>query len=184
MCEVPGPLQFRQSVATPTSHRTAMFFSKCSNAVGDPPGPNCAASTACGWKTIDDVVADQMAIGLRNEVMALTATGPASTDFGFRDQIRDCARSVARNLSEGFHRYSHREFAYFTNIARGSLGETLTNIDDGKANGDLSAADAEGVRALAIEALRTITGLLRHLRMTHAPKPHWDRTRPTKQSPP
>lgn len=50
----------------------------------------------------EDLDAWPVADESRLEVYALTATGPASTDFKFCSQIRDAAASATRNISEGF----------------------------------------------------------------------------------
>lgn len=44
-------------------------------------------------------------------------------DFGFCNQIQRCGVSVMNNISEGFCRYSDKEFHQFLNIAKGSCGE-------------------------------------------------------------
>lgn len=47
----------------------------------------------------------------------------AKKDLRFRDQIKDAAASAPRNIAEGFGRRTHREFAHYLDIARGSLME-------------------------------------------------------------
>jgi four helix bundle protein len=76
------------------------------------------------WKRVEEIDAFELAVQLRDEVLRLTRSGPVLQDWDFRTQIRDSARSATRNLSEGFYRYHHREFAHFTNIAKSSLAET------------------------------------------------------------
>jgi four helix bundle protein len=58
-------------------------------------------------------------------VIQLTERDGIRSDGDFCGQARRAANSACRNLAEGFWRYSHREFAHFVNIARGSLGELL-----------------------------------------------------------
>ena len=45
-------------------------------------------------KRYENLEAWQLADELKREVYAITATGSAATDFGFRDQIRDAAASL------------------------------------------------------------------------------------------
>jgi four helix bundle protein len=59
----------------------------------------------------------QIADELKLEVYVLIATGPASRDFGFRDQIRDSAASTTKNISEGFGRFRPAEFARLMEFA-------------------------------------------------------------------
>jgi len=126
-----------------------------------------------GWKAIDDVIAYRLAVRLRDDILRLTVNGAACRDWGFRDQIRDSARSAARNLAEGFYRYNHKEFAHFANIARASVGETICHIRDGITQGHFATEDADRLLSSSQEAMRTITGLLRHLRTSNAPAPYW-----------
>src|SRR5207247_2833561 len=78
-----------------------------------------------------DLVAWQLCHTLKCEVFDFTATGPASRDFRYRDQIRDASASPARNIAEGFNRYRPAEFARFLEYALGSLGETRDALIDG-----------------------------------------------------
>ena len=126
-----------------------------------------------GWKEIDDVIAYRRVVALRDEILRLTDGSAAARDWGFRDQIRDSARSAPRNLAEGFYRYNHKEFAYFASIARGSIGETINHIRDGATQGYFAIEDVTRLLESSQEAMRTITGLLRHLRTSSAPAPHW-----------
>jgi four helix bundle protein len=71
-----------------------------------------------------ELVCWQLSNELKLEVLAFTATGPCSSDFKYRDQIRDSAASAPRNIAEGFGRFRHREFARFLEYARASLMET------------------------------------------------------------
>ena len=57
-----------------------------------------------------------------------TNTGYFSRDFGLRDQIRRSAISIASNIAEGDERDTNKESVRFLYIAKGSLGELLTQI--------------------------------------------------------
>jgi four helix bundle protein len=49
--------------------------------------------------------------------------GPASRDFGFRDQIQRAGVSIMNNVAEGFERSTDADFARFLDLATGSCGE-------------------------------------------------------------
>jgi four helix bundle protein len=79
----------------------------------------------------EDLDAWQVADELRQEVYALTATGPASQDFKFCNQIRDAASSATRNISEGFGRFHPKDFAHFMDFSIGSVMEIQDCLRDG-----------------------------------------------------
>jgi len=68
------------------------------------------------------------ATSLAVEVYAASKDGAFSQDFGFRDQLRRAAVSIASNLAEGKERETVPEFIRYLYIAKGSAGELKTQI--------------------------------------------------------
>ena len=123
-----------------------------------------------GWKCVEEVLAYQLAVELRDRIIELTESGKAARDYKFRDQIRDSAASATRNLAEGFARFDHPQFAYLARVARGSLGETKDCIGDGCKRRYFSEDEAHLLSALAKRAMAVTTGLIRHLATSPTPK--------------
>ena len=97
-----------------------------------------------------------------------TATGPASKDFKYRDQIRDASASAPRNIAEGFARFRPKDFARFLEIARASLVETRNHLIDGYDNHYLEERLYWRLSNLCRAALKTTTNLmLAKQRQTH-----------------
>jgi four helix bundle protein len=124
-----------------------------------------------GVNRFEDLVVWRLATQLKNEVFAFTARGPASRDFKFCNQIRESARSVPRNIAEGFGRYFHKEFARFLGIAAASLHETKNHLDDAHHCQYLTDSDHARLKTLSIRCIRATNRLIRYLRSSDAPDP-------------
>lgn len=115
-------------------------------------------------------MAYNLAVQLRDEIIALTSDGVVGRDCRFRDQIRDAAASAVSNLAEGFARFNHGEFAFFANVAKASLAEARAELEDGLRRGYFVQTDFDRLDALAIQAARVASGLIRQLKSTKTPK--------------
>jgi four helix bundle protein len=116
-----------------------------------------------GASRYEDLIVWRLSKQLQLGVLALTATGPASRDFKFRDQVRDSAASATRNIAEGFGRGGDAEFAAFLRIARGSLTETHNSLRDGLERGYFTDIQTDGLQLLAGRAAKAASGLIRYL---------------------
>src|SRR5215204_4369296 len=85
-------------------------------------------------KKFRELVVWQLAFELKSRVIMLLQSGPASKDFKFRDQLADSARSVPRNIAEGYGRFNPTEIAQFVDFARASLDETENHLREGVAS--------------------------------------------------
>jgi four helix bundle protein len=113
-----------------------------------------------GVRDFRDLVCWQLAYELKCEVVAFSATEPASRDFKYCDQIRASSASSPANIAEGFGRYRPREFARFLEFARGSLMETDNHLLDGRDRRYLSEALYMRLHNLTRAAIRATTRLL------------------------
>ena len=113
-----------------------------------------------GISDFRDLVCWQLSYELKCEVLAFTATGKASKDFGYCDQIRDSSASAPRNIAEGFGRFTPGEFAQYLKWARASLMETMNHLIDGRDRGYLEPAVYARLMNLARAALKTTTNLM------------------------
>jgi len=54
---------------------------------------------------------------------------PAEERFALSDQLRRAVVSIPSNIAEGCGRSSNKDYAHFLSIARGSLYETMTQLE-------------------------------------------------------
>jgi four helix bundle protein len=126
-------------------------------------GMKAAAAGGMIARNHEELFAWKLSARLRDEIVIAVDTGTAARDFKFRDQIKDSSASAPRNLAEGFYRFKPKEFAYFTRVARGSLGETKNHLSDGLQRGYFSQDEYRRLFELACWAMATTTNLLAYL---------------------
>ncbi len=75
-----------------------------------------------------DLIVWQKAMELVKAVYALAKASPADERYALTDQLRRAVVSIPSNIAEGNGRASNADYAHFLAIARGSLYETMTQL--------------------------------------------------------
>ena len=101
----------------------------------------------------------QKAMLFSKVVYALINQFPATEKYALSDQVRRAAVSVPSNIAEGCGRASNRDYAHFLSIARGSLHETMTQLELARSLGYIDAI--KDVEELASEISRMLTTLMK-----------------------
>ena len=70
----------------------------------------------------------QRAMQLVRMVYAVSKKFPADERYALTDQLRRAAVSIPSNIAEGYGRSSNGDYGHFLSIARGSLFETMTQL--------------------------------------------------------
>jgi four helix bundle protein len=84
-------------------------------------------------------------------------------DWGFKNQITRSANSISDNIAEGAERLSKAEFKQFLCYAKGSAGETRSQILRAIPLGYIPDDTGRSLRAELSEISRMIHGLIKSL---------------------
>ena len=108
---------------------------------------------------LEDLVAFRIAKELKDRIGTLLAPGRTRRDFGFDDQIRRAAESIASNIAEGHGRYNPAEFANFLRYSRASVRELQERLPDGVTRGYYEAGEIAPILTLLDREAAVLVGL-------------------------
>ncbi len=114
-------------------------------------------------RKFEDVESWKRVRKLTKEIYKATGVGKFSRDFGLRDQIRRAAVSIMSNIAEGFEWGGDKEFLQFLSVAKGSCGETRTQLYVALDQAYISVEEFELLFNSAMEVSQLISGLMRYL---------------------
>jgi four helix bundle protein len=76
----------------------------------------------------EDLKVWKMAREFSMDIFRITGYEKFSKDYRFKNQIRASAGSIMDNIAEGFERSGNKEFNQFLAIAKGSCGESRSQL--------------------------------------------------------
>jgi len=76
----------------------------------------------------EDLEIWQEARNLAKEIYIISKETDLKTDYKFKEQIKSSSGSVMDNIAEGFERDGNLEFRQFLSVAKGSAGESRSQI--------------------------------------------------------
>jgi len=80
------------------------------------------------FKSFEEIEVWQKARVLATRIFEVTREGSFASDFKLKDQINGSSGSIMDNIAEGYERDGMREFIQFLSIAKGSAGETRSQL--------------------------------------------------------
>ena len=115
-------------------------------------------------RRFEDILAWQKARELVKEVYLISDTGNFSRDYGLRNQICRAAVSSMSNIAEGFGRKTHKDFAHFLDIARGSVFEVQSLLYTALDVKYIQQADFDRLYSIANKTISLIASFTSYLR--------------------
>ncbi len=87
----------------------------------------------------------------------------SKNEFDMKDSFIRTARSMTRNIAEGFGRFHYKENIQYVRIARGSANECQDDLDDCVIEGFCKQEDILEVDKLLSEAIFSLNGYIKYL---------------------
>ena len=84
---------------------------------------------------------------------------PSEERFALADQLRRAVTSIPSNIAEGNGRASNKDYAHFLAIARGSLYETMTQLEIAESLGYIVAQPQ--IEEVSVEIRRMLNAMIR-----------------------
>jgi four helix bundle protein len=98
---------------------------------------------------------------LSDVVFAITESGKSTTNFEFRNQIRDAAQSAPSLIAEGFVRFLPGDFVRYLRMARAEVAEVQSNLEFARRRNYFSEEELTRAGTVARRAMSLTTRLLR-----------------------
>jgi four helix bundle protein len=114
-------------------------------------------------KTFEDLEVWKKARDFARKIYAVSSVGDFVKDFALKDQIRSSSGSIMDNIAEGFERGGRKEFVQFLAYAKGSAGESRSQLYRAF---DLQYVEERKFAELqkeAIEISKMLSGLISYL---------------------
>ena len=104
----------------------------------------------------------QKAMQLTEIVYEALKKFPPEERYALSDQLRRAVVSIASNIAEGAGRASNKDYAHFISIARGSVYETMTQLETAVRIGYITSTDLiSKFEPLAAEIVRMLGSMLK-----------------------
>lgn len=116
------------------------------------------------FQKFEDIKAWQKSRELTRQTYDVSNRDKFFKDFGLRDQIRRAGISVMSNIAEGFERSGTAEFVQFLAMAKGSVGEVVSQLYVARDQKYITSDEFDRLSELARDTARMISGLMSYLR--------------------
>ena len=126
-----------------------------------------------GARHFTELTCWQLARELQREVFKITCRVAFDRNLDLRNELRDAASSVRRNIAEGFGRRTHRDFSNFLNISLSSINEVEDELGEAVDNRYVTVDDISRAMNLCKRTFAATSRLRDSVR--ERPDPAWNR---------
>ncbi|RUA25033.1 MAG: four helix bundle protein [Bacteroidetes bacterium] len=116
------------------------------------------------WKSFEDIEVWQLSRDFCKEVFRIINYDGLKTDYRLKNQINGSSGSIMDNIAEGFDRDGKKEFIQFLSIAKGSAGESRSQLYRIFDRGYVSEKEFVELKNRASEIANKIGGLINYLK--------------------
>ena len=118
------------------------------------------------YKRFEDLPIWQKARSFSKKIFEITLEDKFSKEIRLCSQIRAASGSIMDNIAEGFERNGNGEFKQFLYIAKGSCGETRSQIYRAFDYGFISEKQFEEMKSLSEKISKSINSFIDYLNNT------------------
>ncbi|MDF2157014.1 four helix bundle protein [Algoriphagus sp. CAU 1675] len=98
------------------------------------------------------------------QVFELTQANGFEKDFVLKNQINSSSGSISDNIAEGFEREGKKEFINFLSIAKGSAGESRSQLYRAFDRKYISEETLQEMLNMCLEISKSISGFIKYLK--------------------
>lgn len=117
-------------------------------------------------KNFEDLAIWKEARSICQEIFEIREQSGLKTDYKLYDQINGSSGSVMDNIAEGFERDGNKEFKQFLAIAKGSCGETRSQLYRIVDRNYVTAEKFNEIKQRLISLNKQIAGFMNYLQKT------------------
>ncbi len=116
------------------------------------------------WKSFEEIEVWKLAREFCNDIYSICQKDGLSSDYKLKDQINGSSGSIMDNIAEGYDRDGKREFIQFLSIAKGSAGESRSQLYRIYDRHYITKEEFTELKNKSIEISNKIGGLIAYLK--------------------